>query len=365
MKISTKLKTILLFGGLGCSIPSMAQDEISDLIKASPADATALTRAYLEPFFKGTGLGLNSGWATTGTTKKLLRFDLKVGVTAAMPPTSAKTFDVTKIGLSNTLRPVNSNDVIAPTIAGAEEEGPRMAVYSQGNVKVTEFNLPQGLNIPMPGVQLQANIGLVKGFEAMVRYSPDIKAGDDFGTVGMKGGGLKFQPLKLVSKTAAKLVPVDLAVAVGYNSIKYAYDDIDVRPEEDARPKNASDANRNFDNQKFEVEFSGISVEAIASKKLFMFVPFVSVGYVTSNTKAGLYGNYPITTTATASTSTGTIDKQYEVFTDPVKIDDRFISGMRAAAGLNINLFLLHINASYNIAPYPYLNAGVSIGFGK
>jgi hypothetical protein len=372
MKISTKLSALLLVGGVAFSNASFAQDEIEDLIKASPADATALTKAYLTPFFKGTGLGLSSGWASTGTTKKLLRFDIKVGVTAAMPSAGDKSFDVSKLGLSNTIRyngtPVSSQSgIFSPTIAGAKENGPELAIYSEGNQEVTKFSLPQGLDIPMPGIQLQANVGLVKGIEAMIRYSPDIKAGDDFGTIGMKGGGIKFQPFRLIpgGKKIAKLIPVDIAMAIGYNSIKYTYDDINVKKEDATGVyKNPTDATKDFDNQKFEVEFSGISVEAIASKKLFMFVPFVSVGYISSTTKAGLYGNYPVATGVVATSPTATV-KQYEVFTDPVKIDDKFASGMRAAAGLNINLFIFHINASYNIAPYKYLNAGIAVGFGK
>lgn len=368
MKVSTKLRALLLAGGIACTSTSFAQDEIEDLIKANPADATALTRAYLEPFFKGTGLGLSSGWASTGTTKKLLRFDIKVGVSAALPPASAKTFDVSKLGLSNTIRyngtPVNSqNNILAPTIAGAKENGPELAIYTEGGREVTKFTLPQGLDVPMPGMQLQANIGLVKGIEAMIRYSPDIKAGDDFGTIGMKGGGIKFQPFRLIpgGKKIAKLIPVDIAMAIGYNSIKYSYDKIDVKKEAAGVYKNPADATKDFDNQKFEVDFSGLSVEAIASKKFLIFVPFVSVGYISSNTKAGLYGNYPV---ATGVVGTSTV-KEYEVFTDPVSIDEKFASGLRAGAGLNINLFLLHINASYNLAPYQYVSAGISLGFGK
>jgi len=376
MKISTKISALILAGGIAFSNASFAQDEISDLVKSSPADATALTRAYLEPFFKGTGLGLNSGWAHTGTTKKLLRFDVKVGATLAMPPASAKTFDVTKIGLSNNFRPTGSN-VVTPTIAGAEENGVEMGYYTTQNGKeyqITKFNLPQGLNVPMPGVQVQANVGLIKGIEAMIRFSPDIEPNKDFGKISMKGGGIKFQPFRLIpgGKKIAKLIPVDIAMAIGYNSIKYSYDKIDVQPEAGATPKPGTSPTAKFDDQKFEVEFSGLSVEAIASKKLLMFTPFVSVGYVTSNTKAGLYGDYPVTTggiitpTPTPSNPNAyTVQKQYEIIKNPVNIDERFVSGLRAGAGLGINLFIFHLYASYNLAPYKYLNAGVSVGFGK
>ena len=374
MKISTKLSALLLVGGVAFSNASFAQDEISDLIKSGPADATALTKAYLTPFFKGTGLGLSSGWSHTGTTKKLLRFDIKVGATLAMPPASDKSFDVTKIGLSSNLRPIDASKVITPTIAGEEVDGVKMGFYRNvdgvpGDEKITEFNLPQGLNVPMPSMQLQANIGLIKGIEAMIRYSPDVKAGDDFGTIGMKGGGIKFQPFRLIpgGKKIAKLVPVDIAVAVGYNSINYTYDAIEVRPENGAipNPKTGTTpiSESQIESQKFEVKFSGISAEVIASKKLLFLTPFVSVGYLSSNTKAGLYGSYPVTSDGVGTGST--IQKYYDIVKDPVDIDEKFASGMRAGAGLGVNLFIFHLYASYNIAPYKYLNAGIAVGFGK
>lgn len=243
---------------------------------------------------------------------------------------------------------------MSPTVAGEEIEGPELAIYS-GATEVSKFKLPQGLNPPaIPAPQIQASIGLIKGFEVTARYVPEIKAGDDFGTVGMVGGGIKFQPLRLVSKKLNKAVPFDLAVALGYSSLKYSYD-LDVKPEDGATPKDGNQST-DFSNQKFEAKFSGINAEAILSKKLLFFVPFVSVGYMTSTTDVGVRGNYPVVTDP---------GNKYTTYSNPISIDEKYVNGLRASAGFGINLFLLHIYGSYNIAAYNYVNVGLGIGFGK
>ncbi len=360
----SKLKLAFLTGAVLAGAPAFAQDEISELIKSSPADATALTKAYMDPFFKGVGLGLNSGWTNTGSVKKLGRFEFRIGATGALMPTSAQSFDVSKIGLSNNIRyngtPVSQqNEVIAPTIAGNDSET-ELAVYS-GNTEISRFTL-RGINTPIiPAPQLQATVGLIKGFEATVRYVPEVKPGSDYGTLSMIGGGIKFQPVALVSKKLNKALPFDLSLAAGYSQFKYAYS-LDIQPEAGAIEKDPSQK-KDFSSQKIEAKFSGINVEAIVSKKLLMLTPFVSVGYQTSTTNSGLRGNYPVTTGYTGVYPAGA--KTYETFTDPVSIDKKYINNLRASAGFQLNLYVLHLYGSYNIATYNYVNVGVGIGFGR
>ena len=217
------------------------------------------------------------------------------------------------------------------------------------------FNLPAGLNPPksiMPSLQLQASVGLVKGFEATVRYLPALSPGEDFGELSMIGGGIKFQPLRFFSKKVNKLMPFDLAVALGWSQFKYNYK-LNVKGPD----------GRTFDDQKVEAKFSGINAEAIVSKKLLMFVPFVSVGYQTSTTDAGIKGTYSYASGYTGTQQAAIIN--YSTTKDPVSINEKYVNNLRASAGVNLNLFLLHISASYNVAAYNYVNVGLGLGFGK
>src|SRR5882757_7664160 len=97
---------ILLFAATFLFIApgAYAQGGFSALIKSGPADATKLVNAYGEPLFKGIGVGLNSGWYSSAKAKKLLGFDLRISASATFVPTSDKTFDVSKIGLSSNVR---------------------------------------------------------------------------------------------------------------------------------------------------------------------------------------------------------------------------------------------------------------------
>ena len=97
-KLYTVFIALLL---LSPAFKAKAQGGFSDIIKVSPGDATKLVQAYGDPLFKGFGVGMNSGWANTAKPKKLLHVELRITATAAFTPTSDKTFDVTKIGLSS------------------------------------------------------------------------------------------------------------------------------------------------------------------------------------------------------------------------------------------------------------------------
>ena len=74
----------------------LAQEDIGNLFKAGPEDATKLVNAYINPLFKGLGVGLNSGWTNTAKAKKPLRFDLRFTATAAFVPVSYTHLDVYK-----------------------------------------------------------------------------------------------------------------------------------------------------------------------------------------------------------------------------------------------------------------------------
>lgn len=346
-----------------CASSTFAQFRVGELIKSGPEDATKLAQAYLNPFFKGIGVGLNTGWHNTANVKNVGRFELRAGISGASVPQSNRMFDVTKLGLSNTLRPSNASNVMAPTFAGSKSNGPSMDIYDSNNNKIESFNLPGGTGfsiVPVP--QLQGSIGLPKGIELDLRATPTINLGAKVGSVGMIGGGVKIEVLQLFTgKTAKKILPIDLAVAAGYTQINYKLD-LDVKPSNNAQPDPAKPQSNDFSDQKIEAKLSGINVEAILSKKLLFFTPFISVGYNGSTTKADLKGNYPITTGAIiSSTPTPT----YTTFSNPVSINQKDISGLRTNLGFQLNLAFFRMYASYSMAEYNTFNAGVGFGIGK
>jgi hypothetical protein len=353
--LNSRLATMcmLTFGTLTAS----AQSDISELIKSSPADATKLAQAYLKPLFKGFGVGLNSGWNNTAHSKNLLRLDLRFGVTGAVVPQKDESFDVTKLGLSANLRPTNPSQVVTPTLSG-DSDGVQLSVYDSSNRLLETFRMPEGTGVGLiPAPQLQGSLGLPRGLELSLRAMPKINLGSDLGEIGMFGGGLKVEVLPLISGTVDKLTPVDIAVAVGYTQFNYSVP-LNVPVPSGARPAAAGQPT-DFSGQRVDAQFSGVNTELILSKRLLVFTPFLSLGYHSSKTDAGLIGNYPIVNGADL------LGPTYTVFTNPVNIKQTDISGFRTNLGFQLNLAFFRIYGSYSMAEYNAFNGGIGFGLGK
>ena len=340
------------------TLRSSAQSAFSGLIKAGPDDATKLLNAYAEPLFKGFGAGMNSNWNNTAKTKKLFHFDLRISATAAFVPSSDKSFDVTKIGLSNHIGPKDPTQTITPTFAGNKNGvPPTLNIYDDSHQKVDEFQMPTGKLAIIPSPQIQLTIGLPKNTDITVRGIPQISFGDNIGSVSMIGVGLKHDIMQdIVGNVADKLIPFDLAIALAYSRLNMNIP-LDVQPDEGATPQNGQQST-DFSNQHFEGHFNSFIAQAIISKKLLFFTPFLSVGYSTANANVSTVGNYPITTGATLLAQ-----PTYTTFTNPINIKENTVSGIRADLGFQISLPVFRLYASYSAAKYQSVSAGIGFGF--
>ncbi|MES2810400.1 MAG: DUF6588 family protein [Bacteroidota bacterium] len=331
-------------------------DDFSQLIKSSPGDVTKLFTAYGMPLFRGFGVGLNSGWNNTAKTKKFLHFDLRISAAVAQAPTSDKTFDVTKIGLSSNLTPANPANVIAPTFAGDKDAAtPVMRINDANGNQINTFSLPKGVIQYVPAPNIQVTIGLPKNTDITIRSTPTVKISDDAGSVGVFGFGIKHNIIQDFAKKGTEK-PFDLAVAVNYNRIKYTKT-LDVKPDAGAAPAPGTTA-ADFSTQKIDASFGGFNVQAIISKKLLFFTPFAAVGFQTSKTNLDVVGNYPIQSTVPGQGSF------YTVVKDPVHINENSLNGLRADVGFQLNLAILRIYASVSQGSgYTSGNAGIGLGF--
>jgi hypothetical protein len=220
-----------------------------------------------------------------------------------------------------------------------------MDIYDKNNQQIGQFNMPKGVLPAIPSPQVQLTIGLPKNTDVTVRAIPSIKLGNS-GSVSMIGFGLKHDIIQDFA-TKTHPIPFDLAIAFGYTSLKTTIG-LTVDPDQGTTGPQAD-----FSNQRIQAKFNSFMVQAIISKKLLFFTPFLSVGYNTASTNFGVLGNYPVTT------GNGT----YSVFTDPVNIQVTPLSTMRADAGFQLNLAIFRIYASYGVTS-SYQAANVGIGFG-
>jgi len=323
-----------------------AQSGFSDIIKVSPADATKLLSAYGQPLFKGFGVGMNSGWTNTAKTKKLLHFDLRISASAAFTPTADKSFDVTKIGLSSGVTPADPNQTITPTIGGERSnDGVLLNINNSDGKAVSSFNMPKGYLPVIPAPQLQLTVGLVHNTDLTFRYIPNINVGNNVGSVNMIGFGLKHDLMQYLGP-AKHVVPFDL-------SVLFAYSRLNLSAPLNVQPDDGSNPGGEFNDQHTDAHFTSFLGEAIISKKLLFFTPFLAVGYNTASTSLAAIGNYPVTNSNTGN---------YTVYTNPVNINETSISGFRADVGFQLNLGI-RIFASASLAEYKSVNGGIGFGF--
>ena len=350
--------SLVAFLLLFASLKVKAQNGFSDIIKVSPADATKLLTAYGQPLFKGFGAGMNGGWANTAKVKKTLHFELRITASAAFTPASDKTFDVTKIGLSNNVQPESGQSPIAQSITGDKNtSGPIMDIYDASHSHVvSSFTMPSGKLPVIPSPQLQLTVGLPERTDLTIRYIPNIKVGNDVGSVNMIGFGLKHDLTKYIFGAKRIIVPFDLSVLFAYSRMNLSAD-LNVQPDDGAmHDPNDANTNTDFSNQHTDGHFSSFLGEAIISKKLLFFTPFLAVGFNTAHTNLATIGNYPVTDRSTLN------QEYYAVYTNPVSISETSITGMRADIGFQLNLGI-RIFASASLAGYKSVNGGIGFGF--
>ncbi|RYD80415.1 MAG: hypothetical protein EOP55_02305 [Sphingobacteriales bacterium] len=318
-----------------------AQQNVGDLFKSGPADATKLINAYFDPLYKGLGVGLSDGWTNTAKSKGFLKFEVRVSASAAIVPQSERSYDVNTLGLSN-IKPAAGASSIGPTAFGNDREGGRMQIYTSNGVPTTTFfNLPQGVGFHIvPSAQIQATLGLPKNIDISLRAMPKIKLSDDLGSLSMIGVGAKVELLPLFMEKD-ELIPVDIAISGGFTQYKYTL------------PLNIN--NTANSDQKIDAKFNGVNIDAIISKKILFFTPFASVGYQTSTTNLKALGTYSFDTGNGTSVS----------YTDPVSVKQKDIDGLKASVGFQLKFGFFKLYGSYTAAKYNLFNAGIGLGIGQ
>jgi hypothetical protein len=330
---------------------------IEDLFKGGPGDVNKLVNAYASPLFKGFGNSLNGGWTNTARTQKPLQFVIRISATASIISDADKTFNVNTLGLAN--MKATNNGGIAPTFGGDENMKTAIEISdpSAPNDPLRKYKttLPGGVTQYVPAPQIQFTIGLIKHTDVSLRLIPTTKITDDVGSVGMFGLGIKHSITQYLGK-ADKIVPFDLAVAVGYTRLTYKKP-LEVRPE---TINGGVSGSTDYSTQALEGNFSGWNAQVILSKRLSFFTPFVSVGYLTSKTDVGMKGNFPFVTGVNAAGQ-----PIYTTTANPINISGPAsqTNGMRADVGFQMSLFFLKIYGSYSFAEYKSANVGIGLGF--
>jgi hypothetical protein len=334
------------------SLASFSQFEDVDFLRTAPADGVKYMEAYISPWANAFGAGLNGGWYNTAKPHKLGGFDITLNASVGIVPTSAQTFDASKIGLSSSVTGAG----ISSTVAGPGNAGPLMS-YSSNGVTLASFHAPQGADwryIPVPTAQV--GIGLPFGTELKVRFVPKINIKD--GNVSLWGVGLVHSILQYLPGN--KLLPFDVSLFGGYTRLT-ANVPLSLQP---GTPSNYSTykSATSFADQNLNVAVGALNISAIASLNLPVITFYGGLGYTKTKTSMDLSGNFPLPVAVPNPTP------HVEYNDDGVKKGSDFpsrdiknFSGMRANVGFRIKLAVITIHADYTRAQYNVLTAGLGV----
>jgi hypothetical protein len=336
---------------------SFSQFKNVDFLKSAPADGVKYLQAYVSPWANAFGSGLSGGWYNTAKPHKFGGFDITVGASVGIVPTSAQTFDASKIGLSSSITGAG----ISPTVAGPKTDGPLMS-YRVSGVTLASFNAPQGVNwryIPVPTAQV--GIGLPFGTELKVRYMPKINIKD--GNVSLWGVGIVHSIMQYLPGN--KLLPFDVSLFGGYTKLQ-ANVPISLQPGTPQNYTTPYNATTSFSNQNLKVSVQALNLSAIASLNLPVITFYGGIGYCKTQTKMDFTGNFP--TPVLVTPTSGVPYAEYnntgvKKGSDFPNMDIKNFSGLRANIGFRIKLAVVTIHFDYTKAQYNVFTTGLGLSF--
>lgn len=347
------LTALILFSTL-----SFSQLNNVDFLKSAPADGAKFLQAYIAPWTNAFGAGLNSGWYNTAKPHKLGGFDITTSFNVGMVPSSAGTFDLSKIGLSSNITATG----MTSTVSGPKTNGPAMTVKSNG-VTLASFTAPPGTNwryIPVPVAQI--GIGLPFGTELKGRFIPKINIKD--GDISLWGVGLVHSIMQYLP--GDKLLPFDVSLFGGYTKLTGNIP-LNLQPGTPTNYTAPISAATSFQDQKINMNVTALNVSAIASLNLPVITFYGGLGYCKSSTTMVFEGNFP---TPTLVTPTLPAVPYAEYNNSGVKTGKDFpemkidnFSGLRANIGFRIKLAVITIHADYTKAQYNVVSTGLGISF--
>jgi len=337
-KIHTTGILLLLIGLIAQPLNTKAQD-FGELLKGTAADANTLLEGYIAPAMNGIGNGLNQGWYNTAKPHKTLGVDFTITTSLMYVPSSDETYTVDNNELESIKlvsldgQPVSSTAVTeVPTIFGPA----KTPQYQVGSFQ--PFDGPEGLDLkntikianalPVPIYHL--GVGIPKGFDLKLRWSPTVNLGDiKFSLFGI---GVMHDIKQYIK--GVKALPFDLSAFVGYTNMKYEQGGI------------VGDGSASVD-AKGIAKFNSTTIQVLISKKISVLTFYGGAGFNIAKSSLDLTGTYDLDGDGNAT------DK------NPVALDFS-TSGFRTTGGMRLKLAVFTFNGDFTWSKY----SAFSFGFG-
>lgn len=366
MGMSNRLKTFVaacaILGATGTANAQLG--DAGEILRASEGDANLILQEYMRPLGQGIGAGLNSGWFNTAKTHKFLGFSLGFRLNAYMVPDDYLEFDLNDLGLTslNFDGKGGASPVTSPTFSGDDAAGPKVwlnAPAPNQNIRITEFNLPAGINVPFAGFPTaQLAVGLLFDTDVMIRYVPETEI-PDFGAFAMTGFGVKHNIKQWIP--VVKMLPIDLSAYFGTNTVTLNADFAVDPPTETSNGQAVrQDASLDFSGQGIEFEATTTSYGIIVGKSIPLISVYAALGQESALTKVGVTGRYP---QIVPRIPTAGAPEQWQVTasnSNPVSLEFDNGTTFRATVGASVKILFLRVNADYSMGEYPVASAGIA-----
>jgi hypothetical protein len=332
----------------------------NDLVKYFPAGQTnagVLVENYVRPMIEDWGAAMNSGWYTSGRVHKKAGFDISFQSNSVFYKEDRQYYSFPS-GLSGLthLGPVGEPGI--PTAYGPENLYPEFGITGGGNAGVSFYG-PEGLE---PGSDvsmnvnfvptLQAGIGLVKGTDLRVRFTPNLFSFSDADLTNWGVGVM--HDIKQHIPGLDKVPVVDLAVFVGYTKLN---SEVDLSGEYAGS------------NQVGDLSSSGITAQVIGGVTLAKVLSaYVSLGYAQWKSDFDVMGDYFVDRTGFGPPGGGPFPGDVALpapftLTDPYSYSFEG-SGLRMSAGARLKLGPFFLDGEYALAePSDVITFGLGFTF--
>ncbi len=336
------------------STVSYSQFDNVDFLRSGATDGLIIVKEYISPWANAFGAGMSGGWYNTAKPHKFGGFDITAGFSLGFVPSSATTFDVSKVGLTKL-----TGSGMAPTVAGPKNDGPTLTAAT-GGVTLASFQTPPGTNWKiMPVPTAQVGVGLPLGTELKFRFIPKINIGD--GDISLWGVGLVHSIMQYLPGN--KLLPFDVSLFGGYTKLQGNVP-LSLQPRIGS-PTNYSVYNisTSFNDQKMTADVKALNIGVIGSLNLPVLTVYGGLGYTKTSTEVKLTGNYPLPTINPAVSTTEAVYEDAGVLKNFPTMEIKNFSGLRANIGLRVKLAVITIHADYTRAQYNVISTGLGISF--
>lgn len=371
--MKTKVIVLSIVSAMFCTSSVFAQfTQIGSFMTGSVDDAEKLFGAYISPYANGIGAGLSAGWYNTAKPHKLGGFDVTITLNTAIIPSADKSFNPASLGLGEGNSLISRVDVSgdSPTAAGSKDAGPVITYYtdvydpslgSNKEVELASFKLPKGSGIAYTmNPMLQVGIGLVKGTDISIRYSPELKIGDA-GKVGLWGIGLKHS-IKQWIPVLEKLPIFEMTLQGGYTKL-YSSNSLDFQASFYENADIVIDNPNFYSDQQMLLDISNTTVNLLLSADLKVVCFYGGVGISSTKTTLKLEGNYPFPEVQGSQIIVTDETAKKDPIDITIKSNDGSVTKPRLNAGIRFKMAVVTFHFDYTYANYSIASAGLGISF--